>query len=44
MKKKVLVPEKVRKIEGGFSYIPHRFIADGYLETLNQKELLSMGV
>ena len=40
MKKKVLVPEKVRKIEGGFSYIPHRFIAEGYLETLNQKELL----
>ena len=40
MKKKVLVPEKVRKIEGGFSYIPHRFITDGYLESLNQKELL----
>ncbi len=40
MKKKVLVPEKVRKIQGGFSYIPHRFIVDGYLESLHQKELL----
>jgi hypothetical protein len=40
MKKKVLIPEKVRKIQGGFSYIPHRFISDGYLESLNQKELL----
>jgi len=40
MKKKVLIPEKVRKIQGGFSYIPHRFITDGYLESLNQKELL----
>jgi hypothetical protein len=38
--KKILRHERVRKISGGFSFIPHRFITDGYLESLNQKGLL----
>ena len=40
IKKKILNPERVRRINGGFSFIPHRFIADGFLASLDQKELL----
>jgi hypothetical protein len=40
IKKKVLVPERIRRIEGGFSFIPHRFISDGFLTNLTQEELL----
>ncbi len=38
--KKVLVADRIRRIEGGFSFIPHRFLTDGFLETLSQQELL----
>lgn len=38
--KKVINPNRLRRIEGGFSFIPHRFLTDGFLSTLNQKELL----
>jgi len=38
--KKVINPKRVRRIEGGFSFIPHRFITDGFLTFLSQKELL----
>jgi hypothetical protein len=40
MKKKIINPQRVRRIEGGFSYIPHRFITDGFLTSLTQKEFL----
>ena len=40
IKKKILDPKRIRHIDGGFSYIPHRFLTDGFLYTLNQKELL----
>jgi len=40
MRKKVLNPKRVRHIDGGFSFIPHRFLADGFLATLSQKEIL----
>jgi len=40
IKKMVLEPNRVRCIERGFSFIPHRFITDGFLASLNQKELL----
>ena len=40
MRKKVLNPNRIRRIEGGFSFIPHRFLADGFLASLNQKEVL----
>lgn len=40
IKKKILNRERVRRINGGFSYIPHRFLTDGFLEGLSQKELL----
>ena len=40
VKKKVLTAERIRQIRGGFSFIPHRFLSDGFLAALGQKELL----
>jgi hypothetical protein len=40
IKKKILNPNRVRCIERGFSFIPHRFVTDGYLASLSQQELL----
>lgn len=40
IKKKVLNPDRIRRINGGFSFIPHRFLCDGFLTTLKQKEIL----
>jgi len=40
IKKKILNPERIRRINGGFSFIPHRFLADGFLSSLGQQELL----
>ena len=35
-----LVPDRVRRIGGqGFSFIPHRFLRDGFLEALGRDEL-----
>jgi len=38
--KKILSPNRVRRISRGFSFIPHRFLTDGFLTSLTQKELL----
>jgi hypothetical protein len=40
IKKKVLRAERIRRIERGFSFIPHRFLTDGFLSSLDQKEML----
>jgi hypothetical protein len=40
IKKKVLNPNRLRRIEAGFSFIPHRFLTDGFLASLSQKEIL----
>jgi hypothetical protein len=40
IKKKILVPNRIRRIQGGFSFIPHRFLTDGFLASLNQIEIL----
>ncbi len=40
IKKKILVAERVRTIDGGFSFIPHRFVTGGFISALGQKELL----
>ena len=40
IKKKILKPHRIRRIDGGFSFIPHCFVADGFLATLNQRQLL----
>jgi hypothetical protein len=38
--KKILHPERVRKIEGSFSWIDHRFITAGFLQELSTLEIL----
>ena len=38
--KKVLAANRIRRIDGGFSFIPHRFLTDGFLKTLSQQQLL----
>ena len=40
IKKKIINPQRVRCIHGGFSFIPHRFLTDGFLASLQQQELL----
>ena len=40
IQKEPLVPDRVRTIDGGFSFIPHRFLTDGFLTGLNADELL----
>jgi hypothetical protein len=40
VRKKVLNPDRVRSIKGGFSFIPHRFVTDGFIESLSGAELL----
>lgn len=38
--KRILKEDRIRKIAGGFSFIPHRFLADGFLTSLTQQEIL----
>ena len=40
IKKKILVADRVRRIDGGFSFIPHRFLTDGFFAALIPHELL----
>jgi len=40
IKKKILNAERLRCIAGGFSFIPHRFVTDGFLSSLNRQQLL----
>ena len=40
IRKKILNPDRIRRIEGGFSFIPHRFLTDGFLGSLGPHELL----
>ena len=38
--KKIINPHRIRRIDGSFSFIPHRFLTDGFLASLEQKEIL----
>jgi hypothetical protein len=40
IRKRILNAQRIRRIEGGFSFIPHRFLTDGFLASLSQKEIL----
>lgn len=40
IKKRILNPQRVRRIDGGFSFIPHRFLTDGFVSALSPEELL----
>ena len=35
-----LIPHRVRKINGSFAFIEHRFLRDGFFASLDQHELL----
>lgn len=35
-----LYPQRIRKINGSFAFIEHRFLRNGFWETLSQHELL----
>lgn len=38
--KRLLCPERIRRIEGSFSWIDHRFITGGFLHDLSMIEIL----
>ena len=40
IRKKIINPDRIRGIKGGFSFIPHRFVTDGFLSSLNRTQLL----
>ena len=40
IKKRILDPERIRSIGGGFSFIPHRFLTGGFVSALTPEELL----
>jgi hypothetical protein len=40
IEKKILCPEKTRKIQGSFAVIEHRFLRDGFFGSLTHDELL----
>ncbi len=40
IKKKILNPNRIRHIEGGFGFLPHRLLTDEFLASLEQVEIL----
>ena len=38
IKKRILNCKRIRRIEGGFAFIPHRFLTDGFLSALNPSQ------
>ena len=39
IRKKVLAHDRIRSTGKGFSFIPHRFLTDGFLQSLSWQEL-----
>ena len=40
IKKRILDPQRIRRIDSGFSFIPHRFLTGGFVSALAPGELL----
>jgi hypothetical protein len=40
IEKKILNPNRIRHIEGGFGFLPHRLLTDEFLASLEQEEIL----
>ena len=40
LEKYVLLPDRIRSIKSGFSFIPHRFLREGFFITLSRDELV----
>jgi hypothetical protein len=34
-----IVPDRIRRIDGGFCFVPHRFLRDGFFVSLTRDEL-----
>jgi len=39
IEKRPILPDRVRRIEGGFAFIEHRFLRSGFLESLDISQL-----
>lgn len=39
IRKKVIVPERIRSTGNSFCFIPHRFLTGGFLQSLSRHEL-----
>ncbi len=39
MQKRILRTDRIRHPDGRFSFIPHRFLLDGFIQSLNQNEV-----
>lgn len=40
IRKRILNPDRIRKIKGGFSFVPHRFLTGGFLAALDPSQAL----
>jgi len=40
IKKKILDKGRIRRIDGGFAFIPHRFLTGGFVSALRSEQLL----
>jgi len=40
IKKRILNAQRIRRIDGGFSFIPHRFLTEGFFLALDSDQLL----
>ena len=40
IRKKIIVPHRIRQLTGSFGFIPHRFLKDGFWTLLSSNELL----
>jgi len=40
VRKRILVSDRVRQVNGSFAFIPHRFLSGGFLASLSRVELL----
>jgi hypothetical protein len=39
IRKKVIIQERIRHLSNSFCFIPHRFLTDGFLQSLTRHEL-----
>ncbi len=40
IKKKIIDKERIRRVDGGFAFIPHRFLTGGFINDLSRDQLL----
>ena len=40
IKKKIIDKQRIRRVDGGFAFIPHRFLTGGFVSDLSRDQLL----